>query len=111
MKNNTKKTTENEIIVNEELKSQNNQEVAAEFQPGSHRVQQVVDTIEFEFIRNKKKTLIIMAVDAIVFLLFFIIEQTRQSRGAEACADPVAYVNSYLGMIDLLILITACSFG
>ena len=73
--------------------------------------QQVYDIGHFEFIRNFKKTLILLGIALAIFILFFILEETPLSRGEELPEDPYYYLIGFLGMMNMLILICATAYG
>ena len=72
---------------------------------------QITDTITFEFKKNFKKTLINMILFTTIFLLFLIIQEYREAQGVEKPAEALDYLLSYLMMVDLLIYISASSYG
>lgn len=74
-------------------------------------VTQVLDTIQFEFVRNFKKIMIVLLLYTGIFGLFFIIDQISISRGMELPAESLDYFMGYLGMINFLIYISAATFG
>ncbi len=75
------------------------------------KFQQIYDIGYFEIIRNFKKTLILMGVAASIFILSLIIELYRLSKGLELPDDPAEFALKFLGMMNLLILICATSYG
>ncbi|UYP44258.1 hypothetical protein NEF87_000543 [Candidatus Lokiarchaeum ossiferum] len=74
-------------------------------------VQQVYDIGTFEFIRSFKKTLILLGVALVMFIMFFIIEEAPLRRGEELSEDPYPYFINFLGMISMIILICATAYG
>ncbi len=80
---------------------------------GSKRkLQQIYDIGYFEFIRNFKKTLIILGISAVIFILVFILEEGRLRKGIELPEDPADFALRFLILtIDSLILISATSYG
>ena len=80
---------------------------------GSKRkLQQIYDIGYFEFIRNFKKTLILLGISAVIFILVFILEEGRLRKGIELPEDPADFALKFLILtIDSLILISATSYG
>jgi len=79
---------------------------------GSKRkIQQVYDIGYFEIKRNLKKTLILMVIAAVIFILFVIIEEVQIGRGIEIPEDPANFAIRFLMMINSLVLISATSYG
>ncbi len=79
---------------------------------GSKRkIQQVYDIGYFEIKRNLKKTLILMAIAAVIFILFMIIEEIQLGKGIELPEDPANFAIRFLMMINSLVLISATSYG
>ena len=74
-------------------------------------LEQVADTIYFEFQKNLKKTLIMFGIFAAIFLLFLIVQEVQVSQGMEKPEEALAYLRSYLMLLDMLVLISAVSYG
>ncbi|MHA1718115.1 MAG: ABC transporter permease [Promethearchaeota archaeon] len=77
----------------------------------TRRFQQIYDIASFEFIRNLKKTLILLGIAVALFLLVLSGQLYRSSKGVELPTNPIEFAPNFLGMIDLLIIICATSFG
>ena len=80
---------------------------------GSKRkLQQIYDIGYFEFIRNFKKTLILLGISAVIFILVLVLEEGRLRKGIELPEDPADFALKFLILkIDSLILISATSYG
>ncbi|MBD3228410.1 MAG: hypothetical protein GF329_09495 [Candidatus Lokiarchaeota archaeon] len=72
---------------------------------------QVFDTIHFEFKKNLKKTIIMLLFFLFVFALNVVLQQFREFQGVDLPEDPVNYVQLYLDLIGLLIIISASGFA
>ncbi|MCF2140608.1 MAG: ABC transporter permease [Candidatus Lokiarchaeota archaeon] len=71
---------------------------------------QIKKTVSFEFLRNAKKFMAMLITALGIYLLFLIIQLIQENQGAEMPTEAVDYFQSYLGMIDLLILIIGTTF-
>ena len=79
---------------------------------GSKRkLQQIYDIGYFEIKRNLKKTLILMVIAVVIFILFVIIEEIQLGKGIELPEDPADFAIRFLMMINSLVLISATSYG
>ena len=80
---------------------------------GSKRkLQQIYDIGYFEFIRNFKKTLILLGISAVIFILVFVLEEGRLRKGIELPEDSADFALKFFVLtIDSLILISATSYG
>ncbi len=79
---------------------------------GSKRkLQQIYDIGYFEIIRNLKKTLILMVIAFVIFILFLIIEEYQFGKGVELPEEPADFALNFLMMIGSLVLISATSYG
>ena len=79
---------------------------------GSKRkLQQIYDIGYFEINRNLKKTLILMIIATVMFVLFVIGEEYRLGKGAELPEEPADFALRFIMMIGSLVLISATSYG
>jgi len=72
---------------------------------------QVYSTIGFEFKRNVKNIFISIGIALGVFLLSFIVNIIRESRGVSSPATATEYTASYLNLVGFFILIIAVMYG
>lgn len=72
---------------------------------------QIEKTISFEFIRNSGKLLAMVITSLALFALNLAIQLISEDGGAERAELAVNYFTSYLGMLNLLILIIGTTFG
>ncbi len=76
------------------------------------KLQQIYDIGYFEIIRNFKKTLILLIIAAVIFILFVIGQEYQFGQGVELPTDPADFALGFLMMsIDSLVLISATSYG
>lgn len=79
--------------------------------PVKRKVRQVVDTIQFEWIRNLRKTLIVMAVLLAVGILNYASNAYQYSQGVSIPDDPVQYARGYLSFFKIFVNIIGAAFG
>lgn len=72
---------------------------------------QVYSTIGFEFKRNVKNIFISIGIALGVFLLSFIVNIVRESRGVSSPTTATEYIASYLNLVGFFILIIAVMYG
>jgi ABC-type transport system involved in multi-copper enzyme maturation permease subunit len=73
---------------------------------------QIGNTITFEFKRNLKNFIIILAVYTLIFFLFFLIGELQWGAGVSLPSESVDYVADYLGtLFGFLILISSSLFA
>ena len=77
----------------------------------SRRIAQITDTIEFEFVKNVKKLIILGLIAAVVFILNIAIQTLDVSRGIKLPTNPTDYITSYLGYFNFLTVIITITIG
>ena len=101
---------------NHQIQIKKTEEIGMEIQNrekiGSIRkIQQIFDIGYFDIKRNLKKTLILLGIATVIFILFLIIEEIQIGKGVELPDDPAVFALRFLMMIDVLVLISATSYG
>ncbi len=71
---------------------------------------QIKKTISFEFLRNATKLLAMLVTAIFIYALFFVIRLITAERSGVEISTSIEYVQNYLTMIDLFILIVAVTF-
>ena len=77
----------------------------------SRRIAQITDTIQFEFVKNAKKILLLVLIAGVIFLLNVVIQGLDINNGMKIPTDPKDYIIGYLGYIDFLIIIITVTIG
>ena len=76
------------------------------------KLQQIYDIGYFEIIRNLKKTLILMIIGTLIFILVVILQEVQLRKGVELPEDPADFALRFLTLIiDPIVLISATSYG
>jgi len=72
---------------------------------------QIGNTITFEFKKNMKTFIVMLAFYAGIFALFWLIQELQFAANIPLPDDPVDYINGYMSMLGTLIIVSSATFG